>query len=273
MLRISLFMSVVLFAILGCTTIADKGDKYYERGNFETAAHFYHKAVKEDPDDQEARAKLQEARQKYMDKKLLQIKQDRLAKDYDRAINGMQLIFDKRKKWKIQLSGAVMSTLSDESLYISRYLKRTVDQRLNKNHPIVAKRFLKYHKDFFTGSGEMAMYRALKGRVSNAGLKKCKGFIALTSSKVPFFNEFTQKYCSFWGKDFNTSLPLGGTIANKKSVRCGISNKNGPKNIIIHNSVKCIKSKGNEVPEHIDQWYEDKFGLIFEHIQNELGAF
>lgn len=192
---LSIFLG--FFLVAGCSSVAKKGSKALESGDYDTALKYLDEAVGKDPKDAKLLTRRQEARAGWLGNRLLEARAARIGGDLDRAFESLLTVFTNAKEWNTPARGSAVFTLEEETELAWVELKNRSKTWIERGQPIKSFYYLKqYAPVFFTKRTEYESYR--KAAIG-ASQKKCKEFAKENGQRDGFYAEWINKTCLIFG--------------------------------------------------------------------------
>jgi len=197
----------LLSAVTGCTSLTKKGQEAFDKGQYQSAADYFGRALAKDGKDEDARAGLTKARQHLIDDSLIQVRELRLAGNYQAALDKLTQITINEKNWNVAPSGVAFSTQTDEIENLFAWLTKSIHQEIKNARYLKARVMLsKYNTVFGLSDSSTERHdQALAGEVNAAGLRHCESL--KSNAAGPFAQEFINRYCMVWGDKNSRATP------------------------------------------------------------------
>ncbi|WP_242441668.1 tetratricopeptide repeat protein [Pseudoalteromonas piscicida] len=198
MIKKTAIIIAILAAVSGCKSLVYKGNKLYEAGMYRQAAEYYSQALAEDPEDLEAKQGLTLARDKLIDKGLIDVRMLRLANNYTAAATRLEEIVKNQAEWQMKPTGAMANTQREELDYARRWLLDEAQSLSNTPYPDKFKLF-EYNYRHLIGNAQLASamsthYDALQTQAQ----QKCTELASQVKGQRFYLKSFTEKYCLAW---------------------------------------------------------------------------
>lgn len=203
---VSVFLLFILFGLSGCESLVDKGNKLYEQGLYTQAASYYEKALAQDPNNVEATAGLQQARNMIIDRGLIEVRMNRLANHHRAAALKLESILRNQRDWSISMQGAVAATQTEEVRYANRWLTQEIKRLHKLGDHNQFKQLTINLKNIIAMGKQTHVIKQYEGDFNSKGIKQCQRLTLLSVKQRFFLNEFTQHYCGLWGVTAQSKL-------------------------------------------------------------------
>ncbi len=200
----SLLFLILSLSFAHCASAHKTSQKHMENQAYEEAADTYESILRSNPSDTEAVAGLKTARGKVIEKKLIDIRMARLGGNPDSAVSMLLDLIHKEKDWEMQPKGTVAFTQSEEIEYSSKHLIKKLSDSVQKKQPLVTENLIKTYDVFFQ-ENKTAKFDAIKKENVKIGKSECHHFTKLGFKSSPYFAEFVDKYCSYFGEQVELS--------------------------------------------------------------------
>ncbi|WP_440055219.1 tetratricopeptide repeat protein [Pseudoalteromonas sp. T1lg65] len=188
----------LLLAISGCKSLVYKGNKLYEAGMYRQAAEYYEQALAEDPEDLEAKQGLTLARDKLIDKGLIDVRMLRLANNHTAAANRLEEIVRNQAQWQVKPNGAIANTQREELDYARQWLQDEARILATTPYPDRFKLF-EYNYRYLIDNAQLSSilsryYETLLSRAK----QQCNKLSDRVKGQRHFLKSFTEQYCLAW---------------------------------------------------------------------------
>lgn len=213
----------LLFLAVSCATAKKKAIELSEKGRHEEAINHWVKALKEDPDDNEAKEGLRGSLEVVSNDKLTRIRDQRLANQYQGAIEELKNLTDLQKKFQIKLDFNSSTFQGKEIQYLWPHYKESIHHKIKNNLPLFAEADQKDYENVFSS---MQDWNQLQSKVKINGHTKC-----LTLKKQgherPFYQSFVSQFCKYWGTDKElTKNTISSVLFSKVQTEALVTNLN-----------------------------------------------
>ncbi len=192
------FVMTLCLLLSACASTTDLANELYEAGDYDSAIRMYNKALKQDPENNEAKIGLFKTRKRWINAQLINVRKARLSQNFESAITLMQGIFTNQSQWDMSPDAAAFSTQRQEAEILSEYISRKIKQKINA-HPIAANRMIKQHQRFYESPGRSLDLKKISQATYDSGVAQCKKLKDSAQGNFPFFTMFTNQYCNYWG--------------------------------------------------------------------------
>jgi tetratricopeptide (TPR) repeat protein len=214
-MRLRVFWIITLLVIISsCSSKSDKAKEFYDAGDYDSAIEMFSSALEDNSEDVEARLGLIAARKRWINNKLIIVRQSRLSENYLTALDLMMEILKNQKNWGLSPQDAAFSTQKEETDMLAIYLKKKIQAKLIK-HPLVARQLLDRYEIFFEEGKKMELFKALISLAKRSGAKQCDLLIKKSDPSYPYFLSYTNQYCNFWGISSGNRDLASLTVADK----------------------------------------------------------
>ncbi len=191
---VAIAFTVVAF---GCTSIQERAEKSFKDGEFIAAATLYEQILSNDSKDGVAKERLQKSRQKIIENRLIEVRQQRLSDDFEGAIKKLAAIISDENKWETSPGGAAFSTQLEEMNLLYSWVEDHVKAELKSGKILKAKFFNDKFKDIFSIGATRKRQDELIATIIKHGVEQC---LKLGDKGQGYYSqEFAKKYCMFWG--------------------------------------------------------------------------
>ncbi|MDW7547461.1 tetratricopeptide repeat protein [Pseudoalteromonas sp. SCSIO 43201] len=198
MIKKTAIIIAILAAISGCKSLVYKGNKLYEAGMYRQAAEYYSQALAEDPEDLEAKQGLTLARDKLIDKGLIDVRMLRLANNYTAAATRLEEIVRNQAEWQMKPNGAMANTQREELDYARQWLLDEAGSLSNTPYPDRFKLFEHNHRHLISNAQLASAMSSYYDTLSTQAKKKCNTLAKQVSGQRFYLKSFTEKYCLAW---------------------------------------------------------------------------
>ncbi len=185
----------------GCAGLVDKGDKLYEEGMYQEAAAFYEKALLKNPNDVEATMGLNKARNKIIDRGLIEVRMLRLGSNHAGATKKLESILRNQKAWNIGMQGAVAITQDEETRHAEKWLRKEAKNLSQSPLPDKFRWFTHSYAYLIANAQLEPDIEQYQPQLKELGQKQCHSMIQDVSGQSFYMHDFVKKYCLSWGED------------------------------------------------------------------------
>ncbi|RXE84318.1 tetratricopeptide repeat protein [Pseudoalteromonas sp. A757] len=198
MIKKTAIIIAILAAISGCKSLVYKGNKLYEAGMYRQAAEYYSQALAEDPEDLEAKQGLTLARDKLIDKGLIDVRMLRLANNYTAAATRLEEIVKNQAQWQMKPNGAMANTQREELDYARQWLLDEARSLSNTPYPDKFKLFEHNYRHLISNAQLASAMSIHYDTLRTQAQKKCDELAGQVSGQRFYLKSFTEKYCLAW---------------------------------------------------------------------------
>lgn len=198
-------LQILIFFSLACTSTTDKAKELQEAGLYADAVEMYQKALKEDPDDYEAKIGLAKSQQELVSKGLIEVRMLRMANSFRIAAEKLEDILLKESKWNVKYNSGVSITQATEVGYISKWLAKEISKSASQGRADEARWYSKRFKKIMQAAS-LRVDSKSQEQMSKDGKKLCKSLQKLARRNSHFFVDFAQTYCNSWGVSWSFKL-------------------------------------------------------------------
>ncbi len=190
----------LLILIVSCSSHKKAATKLTEEGLHEAALEQWVLAFKDDPKDLDVQVGLRMCQEKVSNERLIRIRDLRLAKDDEQALDELQRLMGLQSKHGIQLDFNSSTFQGRETKLLWNHQKSQVVNLTSQLKPLAAEvRYRKYANVFQS----LPEYPTLRTTIDQAGIQQCKTLRKGLTGK-PFYRSFVTQYCKFF--DPNNAL-------------------------------------------------------------------
>jgi hypothetical protein len=196
-----LFLGLGLTAsvlLAGCTSLRKKAEKHYQAGEYLAAATIYEQILADNPRDAGAREQLKRSRQHLVDDRLIEVRELRLAENFNEALIKLRDIQANEREWDVAPSGPAFSTQREEVEELFAWLNKKIREDLKSSMYLRAKLLGDKFSGVFGSGPTAARQAALEKQITQQGAAHCRQMKAF--GKGPYARDFVQRYCMIWGQ-------------------------------------------------------------------------
>ncbi|MGE3608194.1 MAG: hypothetical protein AB7I27_01305 [Bacteriovoracaceae bacterium] len=199
----------LLTLVAACSSHKKSAITFEEIGQYEEAVQKWQAALKEDPKDKEAQAGLKHSQEMSINSRLIKVRDLRLAKDSNSALQIFKETLELEKKWNTSLDINYAQFQASEASHLWTDFKSLLSYHLSQNFPLAAARIYHDYKSLFSFRSPDELNNEWK-KINVLGAKTCQKLEA--SEKHPFSTRFKNQYCHYFGikkmskADFNKIL-------------------------------------------------------------------
>jgi hypothetical protein len=165
---------------------------------YEEAIAVYEGILRGEPGDTEAIVGLKDAKQKFFDKRLIQVRKAREGGSPMQAMDLLMGVFQKQKEWNFYPTGKVGLTQDDEVEEAFRYVTHEGEVALVNDHPLKAELLARTYGPIYQGKYPNG-YEQLRRRNKEGGKKSCDKLQTENFKDRPYLADFLREYCEYWG--------------------------------------------------------------------------
>ena len=191
-------LGVFALVLVGCKSLVEKGHNLYEAGMYTQSAEYYEQALTEDPHNLEAQKGLALARNKILDKGLIDVRMLRLGGNQTGATLKLESLFRSQIDWQIEPFGAIANTQSEELSYASQWLQQQAKLLSQSQYPDKF-RYFEHNYAFLISNAQLgqliANYRAALQQKAHS---QCMLMASQATEQRFYLRQFTEKYCMSW---------------------------------------------------------------------------
>lgn len=214
--------ALVVFAMLGagCTSLRDRAETAYTRGEYLRAVALYDQILARDPADRAAIARRSDARNAALRRMLAAIERA----PPDAAATQLTTLLDQRDAWRMTPGElAVAPRIASAVAATTARLGDRVDDHTRAEHPLVAGALLQRNATLLAHADFAATRDGLRARVTAAGRARCERLAAETATEA-YWTWLVDRYCAHWGASplqvpalpyARSDLVLAGAIAGE----------------------------------------------------------
>jgi hypothetical protein len=196
------FLLVFLSIFLSnCSSLHKNAEEHLLREEYIEASNIFQDILAEEPGDTKAQAGLRKANKGIISKKLIDARLIRLAGNNYESLDILRKVIEFENSNNIFPGGVVFSTQLEEQREGFKFLKKEVNQYIKDNKPTPARLMYEKYAIIFNSGSTLKEYKNIISKVVRVGRKKCNYFLKKTKRKLSYYNEFSSKYCSYWGSN------------------------------------------------------------------------
>ncbi|MBQ4862105.1 hypothetical protein J8L98_10425 [Pseudoalteromonas sp. MMG013] len=205
-MRKPLYILTLALCLSACTSLVEKGDKLYKQGLYQQAAELYEQALGEDSEDIKARQGLAVARNKIIDRGLIEVRMLRLASNFTGAAQKLETILRNQSLWNLQTYGAQAATQSEELGHMQVWLRREAENLAHAQQPDRFRWFESQYAYLLNNAqitSELSRYRSI---LAKDGKARCLSLAEHVYGQRFFLRQFVHKYCLAWQQPVSLQL-------------------------------------------------------------------
>ena len=168
-------------------------------GAYEQALNAWNDVLTGNPSDVDAIVGQQQAREKLIDSKLIEVRLSRMGGNTQNSIDLLLNLSSLESEWKFYPKGKVAFTQEEESGFALQYIGTRTNEELKKGHAVPAANLLKKYRPIFEGN-LLHSFVSIQKKVQTAGVQQCEKFAREQSSDTPYFGYFVKQYCRIWNQ-------------------------------------------------------------------------
>ncbi|WP_394823089.1 hypothetical protein [Pendulispora albinea] len=184
-------------ATIGCGSLRGRADSAFEKGDYEGAARDYAQVVAQDPTDQEARAKLAQAREKIFLGLLAEVAESKRTGDKERVFSALGRLLDRARGWNDPGSPAIQKRTHDEVAWAEEQIGIECGALLARHAPLLAEDQLEARDRqvlrHFPGS---TVKSVITDTIHEYAETQCKRLAPANPAASPYFADLVGKYCA-----------------------------------------------------------------------------
>ena len=188
---------LILVATIGCGSLRGRADTAFEHGDYEGAARDYARVVAKDPSDQEARARLAQAREKIFLGLLSSVAEAKRVSDKEGAFATLSRLLDRAREWNDAGSPAIQKRTRDEVAWAEGEITTECGALLDRNAPLLAEDQLNARDQqvlrHFPGS---TVKSVIADTIHSYAETQCKRLAPADPNASPYFADLVGKYCA-----------------------------------------------------------------------------
>ncbi|QTL35960.1 tetratricopeptide repeat protein [Pseudoalteromonas viridis] len=184
--------------VSGCKSLVQKGNKLYEAGMYDQSAEFYEQALAEDPQDVEARQRLTLARNKIIDRGLIDVRMLRLSGNHTGAALKLEALLRNQVSWHIEPVGPMAETQNEELRYATSWLQQEALSLSRSAFPDPF-RYFEMRYAFLIANARLGnTFAQYQGQLQENAERQCRKLKASQGQDRLFLQRFYRKYCQAW---------------------------------------------------------------------------
>ena len=199
---------LLLLLVCSCATAKKKAIELSEKGLHEEAVSYWAEALKNDPSDEEVKNGLQSSLEVVSNDKLTNIRDKRLANQYQIAIDELKSLTDLQKKYRLKLDFNSSSFQGKEIRSLWPHYQERITTKVKTNLPLSAEADQRFYQDVFSSMPE---WHKVQSKVIKSGVKRCVE-LRKSGDDRPFYRSFVTQFCKYWGPE----RELGQTTISSK---------------------------------------------------------
>ncbi len=203
-----ILLSLIL-TLVSCATHKKAAIKLTEEGLHEAALEQWVLAYQNDSKDPEVQLGLRISQEKVSNERLIRIRDLRLAKDDEQAINELQSLMGLQNKHGIQMDFNSSTFQGKETFILWKHHKSQVINLTSQMKPLAAEQRYRKYANVFQSLPE---YPTLKTTIDQTGINQCKTLRKGLKGK-PFYRSYVTQYCKFFDPNRETK-PFKETISS-----------------------------------------------------------
>ncbi len=202
----SAILIIAIFSLVGCTSLTEKGNELYASGMYNEAAAYYEKALARDSANVDARIGLEKARNKIIDRGLIDVRMLRLSSNAAGAADKLEEILRNQQEWNLTLSGAIASTQAEETRHARYWLIEQARDLSQSAYPDKFRWLAVSHRELIRATQLRSKMESLQKVVEEKGRKTCREMARDVDGQRFFLRDFVQKYCTSWGVEIDLKV-------------------------------------------------------------------
>ncbi|MDK1288559.1 hypothetical protein [Pseudoalteromonas umbrosa] len=197
-MRNVLMLPMLILALSGCKSLVEKGHNLFQAGMYTQSAEYYEQALQEDPHDIEAQKGLLQARNKILDKGLIDVRMLRLGGNPTGAVIKLESLLRNQIAWQIEPFGPIANTQNEEIDYATLWLKQRA-QQLSKSRFPDQFRYFEHKYAFLISNAQLhSQFKPYHAALQNKAHAQCARMSTKTNNERFYLRQFTEKYCMAW---------------------------------------------------------------------------
>ncbi len=196
--RAPLILLLLLF-LNGCSTARKRAQEALENNQYQQAIDQYEVLLKSDPNDAELRLGLQQAREGWIDQRLIEVRRARMASNLEQALDLLLEAFQRQNAWSLTAGGKVGFTQTEEVEFAWAFARKAAQEALAQQRPLRAEYFLKHYRILFEERFS-ATYAPLAQKTFQQGKQSCKTFAKSVPPGKFYLSQFASQHCRYWGE-------------------------------------------------------------------------
>ncbi|KAF7767655.1 hypothetical protein PCIT_a3713 [Pseudoalteromonas citrea] len=205
-MRKPLYILALALSLSACTSLVEKGDKLYQQGLYQQAASLYEQALAEDAEDIKAQQGLAIARNKIVDRGLIEVRMLRLAGNFTGAAQKLETILRNQSKWSLESFGAQAATQSEELGHMNRWLRKEAKSLANSQQPDRFRWFESQYAYLLNNAQISAELTQYKAQLNQDGKSRCLSLAEHVHGQRFYLRQFVHKYCLAWQQAVSLKL-------------------------------------------------------------------
>lgn len=196
--KLCAIMIAGVLLLSGCKSLVEKGDKLYEAGMYDQSAEFYEQALAEDPQDVEARQRLTLARNKIIDRGLIDVRMLRLSGNHTGAALKLEALLRNQVNWHIEPIGPMAETQNEELRYATSWLRQEALSLSRSAFPDPF-RYFELRYAFLIANARLGnTFAQYQAQLQVNAERQCEKLSTSQSKDRLFLQRFYRKYCQAW---------------------------------------------------------------------------
>lgn len=184
-----------------CTSAQKRAQKHLESGNYEEAAAIYERLARSKSKDPEVIEGLKKARQGVISKRLIEVRMARMSGNADGALEQLWDVVRLENEWKEFPTAQTGFTQAEETGYLYSAFEGKLKAALETKFPLRAESAHRRYAPVFASGDTARKFQGWEKPIRQSGKESCKGFLAMGRKDLPYFGEFTRKYCAHFGEE------------------------------------------------------------------------
>lgn len=193
-----LYILALTLCLSACTSLVEKGDKLYQQGLYSEAAELYEQALLEDAEDVKAKQGLATARNKIIDRGLIEVRMLRLAGNSTGAAQKLETILRNQSKWRLEVFGAQAATQNEELAHVKRWLRLEAKNTASSQQPDRFRWFESQYAYLLNNAQITSELRQYRAGLSKDGKARCLSLAEYVQGQRFYLRQFVHKYCLAW---------------------------------------------------------------------------
>ncbi|KZN65601.1 tetratricopeptide repeat protein [Pseudoalteromonas luteoviolacea] len=209
----ALALSVFTVALVGCKSLVEKGHNLFQAGMYTQSAEYYEQALVEDPHNIEAQKGLAQARNKILDKGLIDVRMLRLGGNQTGATLKLESLLRNQVDWQVEPFGPIANTQSEELAYAAQWLQQQAKLLSQSRFPDKF-RYFEHSYSFLISNAQLgSQFVEYRIPLQNKAQMQCQQMMSQATEQRFFLRQFAEKYCMSW------SLPQAFKSTGKDPTR------------------------------------------------------
>ncbi len=197
--------SIGFFLLLGvliqsCSTLHKTAEEMMNNESYEEAIRTYELILRKTPNDADAVAGLKSAKEKFLDKRLIEIRLARIGNNPEQAWDLLLDVVKREHSWSFYPTGKVAFTQEEETRIAIEDLKRFVEVAVRQKLPLKSEHAVRKYAPIFEKSFS-SQFSVIDRISATAGREKCEGFKKEVSRKTPYYSQFILRFCEYYSAD------------------------------------------------------------------------